>query len=49
MRPIVDRNVPPAWAKFTRNAGNLSNIPPKIMEHIAREVSAGIPTSQGNQ
>ena len=49
IRPMVGRNDPPACAKFTRKLGNLSKIPPKIIEQIAREVSAGIPTSHGNQ
>ena len=29
--------------------GNRSNTPPKIIEQMANEVSAGMPTSQGSQ
>jgi hypothetical protein len=49
MRPMVNGNAPPPWAKATRNFGNRSKTPPKIIEQIARHVSAGMPTSQGSQ
>ena len=35
--------------QFTFNFENFSSTPPKIMQHIAVAVSAGIPTSHGNQ
>ncbi len=35
--------------KATRNFGKRSKTPPKIIEQIASEVSAGIPTSHGSQ
>src|SRR6185436_17845178 len=47
--PNVERKEPPACAKLTLNRGRRSKIPPKIIEQMAREVSAGIPTSQGSQ
>ena len=47
--PIVAGNEPPPCAKATRSLGNFSNIPPKIIEQIANDDSAGIPTNQGNQ
>ena len=49
MRPSVGRNEPPAWENITLKPGNLSSTPAKIIEHAARLVSAGMPTSQGNQ
>jgi hypothetical protein len=42
MRAELKRNKP-------RSRGKRSKIPPKIIEQIARDVSAGIPTSHGNQ
>src|ERR1700677_4201207 len=47
--PKVKGKAPPPWAKATRSFGNCSKTPPKIIEQIARDVSAGIPTSQGSQ
>ena len=49
MRPIVNGKAPPPWAKATRNLGNRSKTPPNIIEQMASEVSAGMPTSQGSQ
>ena len=40
---------PSLYAASTLSLGSRSNIPPKIIEQIANEVSAGIPTNQGNQ
>ena len=42
-------NDPPACEKLTLRLGYRSNIPPKIMEHMALVVSAGMPTSHGSQ
>ena len=47
--PIVPGKDPPPCAKATFRLGRRSNIPPKIIEQIARQVSAGIPTSHGSQ
>ena len=49
IRPNVKGNEPPPCAKATRKFGKAANTPPKIMEQMARLVSAGMPTSQGNQ
>src|SRR6516162_4314689 len=46
---MVNGNAPPPCANATRSVGNRSNTPPKIMEQIARDVSAGIATSHGSQ
>ena len=40
---------PPPWAKAIRSRGSRSSTPPKMTEQMARETSAGIPTSQGSQ
>src|SRR6056300_1071706 len=40
---------PPPCAKATRSLGRRSKTPPKIIEQMANELSAGIPTNQGNQ
>src|SRR5690349_15603924 len=47
--PIVKGNDPPPCAKATLNEGSFSNTPPNIIEQIALDVSAGMPTSQGSQ
>src|SRR5947208_5078397 len=49
MRPIVNGNAPPPCAKATRSFGNRSKTPPKIIEQMANDVSAGMPTSHGSQ
>src|ERR1035437_7025437 len=47
--PIVAGKLPPPCANATRSFGRRSSTPPNIIEQIASEVSAGIPTSQGSQ
>jgi hypothetical protein len=47
--PDGERKRPPPWAKQTRRSGNRSSTPPKIIEQIALDSSAGMPTSQGSQ
>ena len=49
IRPSVARKDPEAWLNMTRKFGYRSNTPEKTMEQAAREVSAGMPTSQGSQ
>jgi len=46
---MVNGNEPPPWANATRNFGKRSKTPLNIIEQIANEVSAGIPTSHGSQ
>ena len=48
-RPSVVKNDPPAWLNITLKLGSRSKTPPKTNELAARDVSAGIPTSQGSQ
>src|SRR5665213_466847 len=47
--PMVDGKEPPPCANATRSFGRRSNTPPNIIEQIASDVSAGIPTNQGSQ
>jgi hypothetical protein len=38
-------SIPPPCPKHTRSFGNFSKTPPKIIEQMARQVSAGMPTN----
>src|SRR3954469_2498811 len=49
IRPSVPGNAPPPCANAIRSAGKRSRTPPKITEQIARDSSAGMPTSHGSQ
>ena len=46
---MVYGKLPPPWAKQTFNSGRRSSTPPKIRQQAARDCSAGMPTSHGNQ
>ena len=48
-RQVLIGNAPPPCENATRKFGKRSKTPPNIIEQIASEVSAGIPTSHGSQ